>query len=62
MYKEFDKNIKSEIILLTNLKNISEDSFIEYYDTWDMEWKKERENPNKSKGEIRAEIKEEIKD
>ena len=61
MYKEFDKNIKSEIILLTNLKNISEDSFIEYYDTWHMEWKKERENPNKSKEEIKAEIIEEIK-
>ena len=48
MYKGFDEKIKSEIIVLANLKNITSNSYSEYYSSWDMEWEKEKENPNKS--------------
>ena len=61
MYEDFDEKIKSEIIVLPNLKNITSNSYCEYYSSWDMEWEKEKENPNKSKEEIKAEINEEIK-
>ena len=61
MYQDFDKKIKKEIITLSYLKNIDNKSFGSYYDTWHMEYKKEKETPNKSKEEIKAEVKEEIK-
>jgi len=62
MYKGFDERIKSEVIVLSNLKNITSKSYSEYYRSRNMEWEKEKENPNKSKEEIKAEINEEIKD
>ena len=60
MYKGLDKNIESEVITLSGLKNIDSKSFYGFYDIWRMEWKKEEEEPNKSKEQITAEIKEEI--
>ena len=61
MYKDFNENIKPQDITLSDLKNLNYDSFYNCYDIWDMEYKKKKENPNKSKEEIQAEVKEEIK-
>ena len=59
MDRNFDKIVKPEIIVLSGFKSIKS-SYYGYYDTWSMEWEKEKKEPNKSKEIIKAEIKEEI--
>ena len=61
MYKDFNENIKSQDITLSDLKNLNYNSFYNCYNIWDMEYEKEKKYPNKSKEEIQAEVKEEIK-
>ena len=61
MENDFDKNVKSEDIVLSDLKNLEYKSFHSCFDTWRMEYNKEKEYPNKSPEEIKAEIQEEIK-
>ena len=61
MKNDFDKNVKSEDIVLSDLKNLEYKSFHSCFDTWRMEYNKEKEYPNKSPEEIKAEIQEEIK-
>ena len=61
MENDFDKNVKSEAIVLSDLKNLEYKSFHSCFDTWRMEYNKEKEYPNKSREEIKAEIQEEIK-
>ena len=62
MYEDFDEKIIKEVIVLSNLNNVGNDSFSGYFNTWRMEWQKEKEYPNKSKEEIEAEINEEKKE
>ena len=59
MYKDFDKNVMQETIILSNLKNCN-GYMSEYFNIWKMKYEKEEERPKKSKEEIEAEIKEEI--
>jgi len=60
MYKDFDKSVKQESIVLSNLNNL--DEYIgDYFDIWKMRYEKEKKRPKKSEEEIEAEIKEEIK-
>ena len=61
MYHDFDEGVKSEVIILSDLKGLDYKSFKSGYNTWRMEYKKREEYPNKSREEIIAEIKEEIK-
>ena len=61
MYHDFDEGVKSEVIILSDLKGLDYKSFKSGYNTWRMEYKKREEYPNKSREEIEAEIKEEIK-
>ena len=60
MYKGLDKSIESEVITLSGLKNIGSKSFYGFYDIRRIERKKKEEEPNKTKEQITAEIKEEI--
>ena len=60
MYKDYDEKIKSEIIILSDLKNYYKKGY-EYYSTWGMRRKIKDKNPNKSEEEIESEINEEIK-
>ena len=62
MYEDFDEKIIKEVIVLSNLNNVGNDSFSGYFNTWRMEWQKEKEYPNKSKEEIEAEVNEEKKE
>ena len=61
MYQDYDEKIKPEIIILSDLKNNNNTKYEEYYSSWVIQRQKEKENPNKSKEVINAEIKEEIK-
>ena len=61
MSEGFDKNVKCEIIVLSDLEGLDYKSFKSGYNTWRMEYEKSEEYPNKSREEIEAEIKEEIK-
>ena len=54
MYKDFNENIKSQDITLSDLKNLNYNSFYNCYNIWDMEYEKEKKYPNKSKEEIQA--------
>ena len=60
MYNDYDEKIKSEIIILSDLKNYHKKGY-EYYSTWGMRRKIKDKNPNKSEEEIETEINEEIK-
>ena len=59
MYNDFNEKITKEVILLMDLINVGRDSFYEYFDSWSLQWKKEEEYPNKSKEEIKEEVKKE---
>ena len=61
MFKDYDEKIKTEVIVLSDLKNLDYKNYLSYYEIWRLEYEKEKEYPNKSKEEIKAEIKEEIK-
>ena len=61
MYQAFDERVKSEVIILSDLKGLDYKSFKSGFNTWRMEYKKREEYPNKSREEIEAEIKEEIR-
>ena len=61
MSKDFNENVKEEVIVLSNLKNLDYKSFYNIYSPWKMEYNKKEEYPNKSKQEIQEEVKEEIK-
>ena len=61
MYTDFDKNIKPEYIMLSDLKNYNKDFHEEYYYISGMEYEKEQKDPNRSKEEIKSEVKKEIK-
>ena len=61
MSKDFNENVKEEVIVLSNLKNLDYKSFYNIYSPWEMEYNKKEEYPNKSKQEIQEEVKEEIK-
>ena len=61
MSKDFNENVKEEVIVLSNLKNLDYKSFYNIYSPWKMEYNKNEEYPNKSKQEIQEEVKEEIK-
>ena len=60
MYNDYDEKIKSEIIILSDLKNYHKKGY-EYYSTWGMRRKIKDKNPNKSEEEIESEINDEIK-
>ena len=59
MYNDFNENSPKEVIILSDLINVGRNSFCGYFDTWSMEWEKEKEYPNKSKEEIEKEVKKE---
>ena len=61
MENDFDENVKSEAIFLSDFKSLEYKSFHSCFHTWRMEYDKEKEYPNKSREEIKAEIQEEIK-
>ena len=61
MYNDFDENVKPEVITLSDLKGLDYKSFRRKYKLGRMAYNKEKEYPNKSLKEIKAEIKEEIK-
>ena len=61
MYKEFDQEVKSEIIVISGLSNYNAKSYYGYYNYGRMKREKKYENPNKLEKEIEKEIKEEIK-
>ena len=58
--KEYE-NIIKETIVLTDLKNLNKKYLYQYYNIKNMKQEKEKNEPNKSKEEIKAEIYEEIK-
>jgi len=58
MYKDLDKNVMQETIILSNLKNFN-GYMSEYFDIWKMTYEKEEKRLKKSKKEIEAEIKKE---
>ena len=60
MYTDFDKNVKAEVITLSDLKGLDYKSFYSRYYRR-IECEKRREYPNKSREEIKEEIEEEIK-
>ena len=61
MYKDFDQNVKSKIIVICGLKNYNVKGSYSYYDDWRMPRQKMKKNPNKSEKEIEKEVKEKIK-
>ena len=60
MHEGFDPKIKSEIIVISELYNMNNKYYSEYYDYWKMQ-KVKKENPYKSEEEIKAKLIEEIK-
>ena len=61
MYEGFNKTIKQETIVLSDLKNLNYKSFYNCNHIRDMAYERGKKFPNKSKEDIEAEIKEEIK-
>ena len=61
MYNDFDENVKPEVITFSDLKDLDYKSFRRKYKLGWMAYNKEKEYPNKSLEEIKAEVKEEIK-
>ena len=60
MNEGFDPKINSDIIVISELYNMNNKYYHEYFDYWKMKKEKEKENPNKSDKEIKAELIEEI--
>ena len=60
MHKGFDPTINSDIIVISELYNMNNKYYSEYYDYWKMQ-KVKKESPYKSEEEIKAKLIEEIK-